>query len=64
VPSAGVAAGKTGKSVEETESAESARGKAFNKDADDGQADEIDKSKESDGKHRQRRGGERRVRGR
>ena len=30
----------------------SARGKAFNKDADDGQADEIDDSKESDGKHR------------
>ena len=52
MPSAGVAAGKTGKSAEETESAENARGKAFNKDADDGQADEIDDSKESDGKHR------------
>ena len=49
------------KTTEETESTESTHGKAFDKDADDGHADEIDESKESDGKHRQRSGRERRA---
>ena len=42
-----ITAGETGKGTEETESTESTRGKAFDKDADDGHADEIDESKEN-----------------